>query len=288
MTILQEWVTWSINAVCAPTDHFWSGARMIVSDKVFSPTRLDDSISMEDIGFTEYKLTRLHGQYFVDDSVETAMMLHQRNVDRRKYASAAFHCYGHLLKSDPDKKSKRASVMGPCIQSVVMTVKPHKNLTECTVVYRTTEVFKKFPADLVWLRERVAPLIPGQDRYPLQWRFQFINATLHPMYFPAVLPYLPSPTATFEKIRHLNPTFWEWSGKWLARYLIGGAAGRSIEKFAQAQRTAKATIELIPFDKQKELVHYLAAHRESFSPKRTRFDSEELSKAFDDALRRVG
>jgi hypothetical protein len=73
-------------------------------------------------------------------------------VEERSYGSVGFTTYNHFLKNSPTKKSKRASVMGPCIQSVVIT-QHNKKQYSIDCFYRTTELLKKFPADLVFIRD---------------------------------------------------------------------------------------------------------------------------------------
>jgi hypothetical protein len=284
-TLEQAWSNWTVDLACDTRDCFWSGARKIFQNKQFV-TKLDSSLSIENIGYTKYKLTRLHDQYFVKDSFDVAMMLHERNIKRRKYASSAFHCYGHLLKATDQNRSKRGSVMGPCLQSVVVTLRPHERRTSVDVFYRTTEAFKKLPADFIWLRDYVLPHIPGQDQYPVvDVRFHFVNVTIHPMYIATILPLVPDAIATLELIRDRDRAMWAWSGKWMARYLIGGAAARSIEKFSQAQRTAMAAVTLLEGPIGDAVVRYLCDNRKDFMPSRTNF--EGLNEAFDAALERV-
>jgi hypothetical protein len=287
MTTQADWLKWCIDLACLPSERaFWSGARKIIPGAKLTFARLDDSITMEGLGYTKYKLTRLNEQYFVEDAVKTAMMLHTKNVERKKYASSAFHCYGHLLKATFENRSKRGSVMGPCIQSVVLTLRPHLKSTSIDIFYRTTEAFKKLPADFVWLRESILPMVPGRDQYPISsWNFHFVNVTIHPMYFATAIPHLPDPIATLELLRDRDPAFWQWAGKWIARYIVGGAASRSIEKFAQAQRSAMAANELILASGEgPRLMQYLSDNRASFVPQRTRFDVEAIEEAFDEAL----
>ena len=284
-TLQESWLNWCIDLACAQESYFWSGARKILHDRQLD-TRLDQTLTIHQIGYTKYKLTRLHDQYFVKDSFDVAMMLHARNIARKKYASSAFHCYGHLLKATDENRSKRGSVMGPCVQSVVLTLRPHEKRTAVDVFYRTTEAFKKLPADFIWLRDYVLCHVPGQDQYPIvNVKFHFVNVTIHPMYIATILPLVPDPIATLQLIRERDEAMWSWSGKWLTRYLIGGAAGRGIEKFAQAQRTAMAAVTLLEGEVSDTVIRYLCRNRKNFMPSRSRF--EELDVAFDNALKRI-
>jgi hypothetical protein len=283
-TWLKACIDWS----CAREDFFWTGARKILSHKRLTFRVLDDSIKPEDIGYTQYKLTKLNSQYFVKDAIDVAMMLHAKNIERKKYASSAFHCYGHLLKATYENRSGRGSVMGPCLQSVVITLRPHERRTTVDVFYRTTEIYKKFPADLVWLKRYILPLIPGQDKFPvIGVTCHFVNVTCHSMYFATAIPFLPDVTATLTLLRDRDPAFHQWVGRWLIRYIGGPGNGRSVEKFAQAKRTADASRELIGADVEvhRRLLAYLIVHRDIFLPQQSRFNVEEMRESLHQALR---
>lgn len=287
-SLRQAWLDWCISLACQKDGAFWSGARKILPHQTLQVRTIKDFFKIEDLGYTKYKLTRLNDQYLVEDAVEVAMMLHRENVRRRKYASAAFHCYGHLLKATFESRSKRGSVMGPCLQSVVLTLRPHEKRTTVDIFWRTTEAFKKLPADFIWLRDYVLPRIPGQDEFPLVgFTFHFVNVTIHPMYFATAVPLLPDPVATLTLLKDRDRVFHDWVGKWLVRYVIGGPAGRSIEKFAQAQRTAMSSVELLnrSVDTGVRVVDYLCRHKQEFTPKNTRFDRDAMLNAYDEAQR---
>ena len=282
------WANWCIDLAYQTQGVFWSGARKIIPDQTLRVPSIHKFHSIEDLGYTKYKLTRLHDQYFVEEAFDVAMMLHTENVKRRKYASSAFHCYGHLLKATFENRSKRGSVMGPCLQSVVVTLLPHEKRTKIDVFWRTTEAFKKLPADFIWLRDYVLPRIPGQEEFPIHgFTFRFVNVTIHPMYFATAVPLLPDPVATLELIKDRDPQMWMWIGKWMVRYVIGGPAGRSIEKFAQAQRTAQASVDILnrSVDTGSRIVEYLCRYKQEFTPKNTRFDRDAMLNAYEEAQR---
>lgn len=286
--LAEAWLDWCIDLACLREGAHWSGARKILQNQTLRVSSLRKFFSIEDLGYTKYKLTRLNDQYLVEDAVEVAMMLHRENVRRRKYASSAFHCYGHLLKATFENRSKRGSVMGPCLQSVVVTLLPHERRTKIDVLWRTTEAFKKLPADFLWLRDYVIPKVPGQEEFPItEYNFHFVNVTIHPMYFATAVPLLPDPVATLELIKDRDPAMHGWIGKWMVRYVIGGPAGRSIEKFAQAQRTAQASVELLSrsVETGSRIVDYLCRHKQEFTPKNTRFDRDAMLNAYDEAQR---
>ena len=284
----EAWLRWVVDLSCAQDRMFWSGARKVMNERKFQVDTLDDTIGITELGFTKVKLTGLHTKYFHAESFGAACYLHEHNVRRRKYSSASFHCYNHYLKSTYETRSSAGSVMGPCIQSVVLTLRPHERRTCVDIFYRTTEALKKFPADLIWLQQRVFPGIPGQDKFPLIGvTCHFVNVTIHPMYISVLLAMSQDPIATLTLIRDRDPALWRHAGVWLSRYLIGGAASRSIESFAQSQRTANAAIEALEGKPLRDITNYLFKHREMFKPQRTRFDMDDIEQAFVDAQRRV-
>jgi hypothetical protein len=284
----EAWLKWVVELSCAQDDLFWSGARKVLFNRRFTFDTFDDSIGIGELGFTKSKIRILQTKYFHPESFGAAMYLHEHNVRRRKYSSASFHCYNHYLKSTYETRSSAGSVMGPCIQSVVLTLKPHEKRTAVDMFYRTTEALKKFPADLIWLNQNVFPLVPGQDKFPLVGvTIHFANITLHPMYLSVLLALCQDPIATLQLIRSRDPALWRHAGVWLSRYLIGGAASRSIESFAQSKRTADSAMTALAGKPLRDITNYLFEHRALFKPQRTRFDMEDIEQAFQDARSRV-
>ena len=141
----KDWLRWSLSLSREPAD-FYSGARKILRNRTLTFTRVKDDLTIGDSGFTKMKMTLLRKGYIHEESIEAAIMLWERRKSQRKYGSVGFTCYNHFIKTDPNKKSKRASVMGPCIQAVTLTLL-NDGTTVVDVFYRTTEFFKKFPAD---------------------------------------------------------------------------------------------------------------------------------------------
>src|SRR3546814_7634192 len=93
--------------------------------------------------------------------------------------------------------------MGPCIQAVTITqVKGGKNgqyFIDC--FYRTTELLKKFPADLVFIRDVLLKDFDFSGMEFLGMRCHFANITVHPQYFVTLIPHLDDPIAELEKIK---------------------------------------------------------------------------------------
>lgn len=249
-----DWINLSLDLAAEP-GHFFSGARKIIRNRSYTFKNIKPDLLIEDAGYTQSKLTMLRRLYYHEESHSAAIKLWERRVGQRKYGSVSFTCFNHLTKSDPDKKSKRASVMGPCLQSVSLTYMPDHTCA-VDVFYRTTELFKKFPADLVFLRDQ---LLPSFNLFSCPLKsitFHFANITIHPMYFVTILPHLSDPFGELEEIKHQDKYFYDWMVKWTARYVCP-EYNRGIQKFAQAMRVHKDAHERIRPNMMKPLQEYL-------------------------------
>lgn len=252
-----EWVDKCLELAATPA-HFYSGARKILRNQHFSFRRIRDDLVMEDLGYTKSKMTMLIKNYVHDESKRVAIELWNKRLRQRKYGSVSFTCFNHFVKGGDinAKRSKRASVFGPCIQSVSITYIEGKDQhAEVDIFYRTTEACKKFPADLVFIRDN---LLKGFDfsRAPMKSiNFHFANVTMHPMYMVTLFPHIEDVIGELEIIREADPRFFDWTIKWSARYMIPDYH-RGIAKFAQAMRVKHGADTLILGKKRKDLIAY--------------------------------
>jgi hypothetical protein len=143
--------------------------------------------------------------------------------------------------------------MGPCIQSVVLTwVK--KDHHEIDMFYRTTELLKKFPADLVFLRQEL--LAPFDLSKVKKVNFHFANVTVHPMYYVTIIPLLEDPIAMLNSLKKADKRMFDWVVKWTARYVCDEFL-RGIEKFSQAMRVRMDALNRIDKKTLAKLQAYL-------------------------------
>jgi hypothetical protein len=249
---MEDWKRVALAYAAKPAD-FYSGARKIIRARSFTFDEVSDDLKIQDCGFTKSKLTMLRKLYLHEESRAAAVEMWDGRLERAKYGSVGFHCYNHYVKGmglasfweqynqkkaiEDHKRSKRASVMGPCIQSVSITLLP-KNRTAIDCFYRTTELFKKFPADLVFLRDELLAPFNFKEAPIESITFHFANITIHPMYFVTLIPLLDDPIADMQRIARGDKKFHDWMIKWTARYLCEEHS-RGIDKFAQAQRTKR-------------------------------------------------
>ncbi len=242
--------------------NFVSGNRKILRDQKVTFSGLLDDFDISDCGFTRNKLTALKRLYYVEDSIAGCQMLWNRCLERRKYSSAGFHCYNHLVKGNVEKKSIRASVMGPCIQSVVLTWLPGDKCA-IDIFYRTTEYFKKFPADLIFIRDMLLPQFNFED-CPIQGiTFHFANVTIHPMYWVTLVPLMERPISVLRKLKETDPNFWDWIVKWTSRYICDEYY-HGIAKFEQAKRVQLDATRRIDPDTLARLQRYVRANHSGF------------------------
>jgi hypothetical protein len=254
-----EWINAVLRLSRAEAD-FYSGCRKILSNRRLTFNDLwdrKDPLTLADAGYTKAKMSHLTRLYLHEESRDMAMKLWIERRKKTSYGSVCFTCFNHLLKNDPTKKSKRASVMGPCLQSVVITqVKGGKNAQYFVdVFYRTTEILKKFPADLVFIRD---VLLKGFDFSSMEFlglRCHFANITVHPMYFVTALPQLADPIDELKRIKKIDKYFFDWIVKWSARYLIEEYY-RGIAKFAQALRVKDDADNRIKGKRRKDLIKF--------------------------------
>lgn len=242
---------------------FYSGCRKIHTGVTmtfphpFDHDRLDNKreLTIEDAGFTKMKLSMLRRLYWDDEHAEKVAELWRGRLDRGKYGSVSVSTYHHITKSDPTKRSKRASVMGPCLTGVAFTLL-NKREVAVDAFYRTTELFKKFPADLVFIRDTVIPAIDVDPATIVRLRCHFANVTSHPMYAVTWLPHVENQITTLDAIKACDQRFFDWTIKWTGRYLCP-EFHRGIAKFAQALRVQKDAQERITGKKFKLLQEYI-------------------------------
>lgn len=219
----------------------YSGCRKIIRHFTASFS-LDDSMKMRDCGYTSNKLTLLTKNYLHEESRRIAIDLWDRRKAQGRYGSVSFTTFNHFVKGKGtleeivQKKSKRASVFGPCIQSVCLTLVA-KDRVSIDIFYRTTEWFKKFGADLVFIRDVLLEPFDFTGM-KVEMHFHFANVTAHPMYAITFLPHLDDPIEELIKIKKKDKYFHDWMVKWSGRYICP-EYHRGIAKFSQALRVQK-------------------------------------------------
>lgn len=260
----QDWLNFCLDLSVVPADFYAGGNRKIIRNRSVVFKKWKDDLTLGDSGYTNSKMTMLKKNYLHDESREVAKQLWEKRIGQRKYGSVSFTCFGHFVKggSVDAKRSKRASVFGPCIQSVSLTyMQDHSSAVD--VFYRTTELFKKFPADLVFIRDVLLADFNFSNNPLKSVTFHFANITCHPMYFVTILPLLEDPVGEFEEIRQKDKVYFDWIVKGTSRYLVPGYE-RGIQKFSQAMRVHKDANERLVGETKDKLIKYLIKHHPGF------------------------
>ena len=273
--MLSAWVQFAAS-LCRREEDFYSGCRKIIRHvdwSISGSALMRRDGTMEDFGYTQSKQTMLTKLYVNEESIDAASILWKKRLEQRKYGSVGFSFHNHTVKGGMEKRSKRASLMGPCLQAAVVTLLNSKGECEMDIYYRTTEVLKKFPADLVFLRDVVMPRF-ANGWVPNQINFHFSNLTVHPMYYVTLVPHLGGPITVLEELRKRDEHFWKWCIKWSGRYLCP-EFGNGIQKFAQAKRTGDSALKLIDKRTRDELQKYIRKNWPGVNHKDGRIDNTE-------------
>lgn len=259
-----EWLKHCVRLSKRKAD-LYAGCRKILFDVQLTFHDLWDyehPLELEDAGYTRNKLAHLVRGYLHQESIEKAVMLWELRRKKTSYGSVGFTCYNHFLKNDAVKKSKRASVMGPCIQAVTITQLKGNGKNgkggryKIDAFYRTTELFKKFPADLVFIRD---VLLKDFDFSGMEFEgmtCHFANVTIHPQYAVTPMAHMDKPWEIIDEIKAKDQYFADWWIKWSARYLCEEHY-RGIAKFAQALRVKDHADAAFKGKKRKKLTQYL-------------------------------
>jgi hypothetical protein len=280
--MLDTWIDHCMRLSTGPAS-FFMGGRKIIRGVQLKFTDMRRDLVIKDCGFSKSKVTALIKLYKHDESIAMAQDLWATRRTKGQYGSAGFSTYNHLVKvrgrgtptSDPNRTSGIVgSVMGPCLQSITLTLlKNHKVGIDC--FYRTTEFYKKFPADLILIRDH---LLPGFDIKPLEdVTFHFANVTCHPMYFMTVVPHFEDPIYQLQRVARKDPTLHTWIIKWSSRYILKEHS-HGVEKFAQADRCRMDAFERIPRSTMRELQQYMRANHPGYQ-RRGRYESSNTIRA---------
>jgi hypothetical protein len=160
--------------------------------------------------------------------------------------TVAFHCFGHY-----SKLAGKDGEQGPCLNSVTVTSLPNGRVA-VNVAYRSTEVIKKFPADLVFLRDVLLKPFGCIDSVT----FDIVNVTVHPLYFLVLAAHLEDPVSELQELRQKDDRFHGALKRTTKDLLCGGTTNAN---FAAAQRVKRFALERIDPKTLKELKAYVSA-----------------------------
>jgi len=256
----QQWIDFCLDLAIKKEDFYANGNRKIFRDLKFKVKNVSNDLQLIDAGYTNSKMNLLKTNYYHEESIQVAQQLWDKRLGQKGYGSVSFTCFAHFVKGGAvdAKRAKRASVFGPCLQSVVMTRTP-QHRTHIDVFYRTTELFKKFPADIVFVRDELLPNFNFDPAPIVDITFHFANATLHPMYFAVIIPHLEDPIGELEEIREKDNRYFIWVVKSTGRYLLP-KYHNGIQKHSQSMSVYNDIHKRGDKKVLKELEKYLDIH----------------------------
>lgn len=260
MDMMQHWINHCLDLASKPADTWSRSSRKILRQQKLVFPRWNKSLQLDDIGFTSKKLNDLGRNYLHIKSRDVAVDLWHRQRDKAKYGSVCFSTFNHFIKGAPsvevaeERRNKFGSVVGPCIQSVVITWLARDKVA-IDVPFRSTELFKKFAADLIFLRDVL--LVPFDfSGMNIKVTCYLANVTLHPGYWVTVLSHLDDPLSEMDEIRENDPYFYRQLVKHTAEYICL-ERGRSIANHAQSQRVKAHALRKITAPRLRMLREYV-------------------------------
>lgn len=264
------WLNNCLQIAKTPAD-FYSGSRKILKDVILEfpwPCTLTYADAGYSVKMKEHQLAR---NYLDQESIDAASQLWDMYRQRPKYRSVTFSTVRSLIK---DHKGPRGSKMGACILGVILTMNNRGNEVEITFCYRTSELFKKFPADLVYFSDLITKNFNLDGMKVTKLKCYFANLTAHPAYFVILLPHLKDPIKSMDKLKEVDKYFFDWAVKWSSRYLID-KYGNGIQKFSQALQVQKYARTQITGEKYQQITEYLEANHPGYTRSRFNHDEEE-------------
>jgi hypothetical protein len=245
----SEWLDHCLRLARRHSYIYAASRRKIVRDQRITFDGLwDNSLNVDDLGYTDMKMSQLTKLYLHEESRAAALELWQRRERNRKrknkFQSVVFHCHAH--------ESKTAGIsgkQGPCLSSVTVT---HiwSGRVEVNAFWRSTEIFKKFPGDLVFLRDVLLKPFGRVSSVTCH----IANVTVHPLYFLNLVPQLDDPLGKLQEIEKSDPDFHQRIVNETFDQVCGGISNAN---FQSSQRVKKFALAKIDPKTLKDLKAYL-------------------------------
>lgn len=245
----EEWQKF-ISQLSVIEPYLWSGSQAIYPqiDWSFDADILlnDESMQIEDIGFTPTKITHLTRHYYNEDTIARAVHDLDHRIDTRKYGSGVWDFRG---------EEKKTTKQDYCLTAGVIAYYPQKKHTRITINYRTVELIFRFRADLIFLRDIILPKFPLDRCRPDTITFRFVNCTLHPMFYVLFLLECKDPVLILRRIRQHNPRLHKEVIRWTDIHLSG-----RYKSYATAARVQKFIDNHVPELRVKKLRRIIGRH----------------------------
>lgn len=236
---------------------YWSGGKKIIREVSYRFPDPMGPLTLDEIGYSDVKMTLLRKAYVHEESLSAAVdqWNNRRNYKPKSHWSTGFSCYNHILKSHSNADEDYdglGSVMGPCLQAVTIS-HTINGTAEIEVFYRTTEIFKKFPADLILLRDHMLNRFDF-ERTPLAgMTIRASNVTVSPTYAPTMFLLVKDPIRIINDVAKNDPKFHRVVCRWMVNILQGPES-----KFNQARRTQRAVKRLMSDERRDMLISYIS------------------------------
>lgn len=253
-----SWIAHCLALSKKPADMYCGSRKIIRNQLLWFPYNHD--IKLSDAGYASAKMKQLERNYLHQESIDAAIGLWDEYRLKPKYRSVVFSCFKTLVK---DHKGPRGSKMGSCLLAGTLTMLNRKEVA-INLHYRTTELYKKYPADMVFLHERLLPGFNLEGLKVTGITAFFDNVTIHPQYFSTIIPHLEDPIAELEAIRKADKYYHGWTIKWVSRMLIESQS-RGIAKFAQGMRVKMDAEKRISTSMKRRLIPYLKKWHPGFT-----------------------
>lgn len=202
----QAWLDACLEFSETPGD-FNASSRKIFRNVEMHFYDLENDLQARDVGYKNLKMSLLRKLYIHEESLEAAVKEWSDRSLKGKYGSTGFHFFNHITKPHSgETRNKRASKMGPCLQSMCLTIHP-KGHAEVDVFYRTTEVYKKFPADLVLIRDDILSKFDFTHVPFHRMTCHFANMSVNPMFITVPLTLWPDLLEWFNAVKRGDPNY---------------------------------------------------------------------------------
>lgn len=207
-----------------------AGSRKILRGVQWSVPALDQSLQLSNMGYNEergIKLRQLEHYYLNPESIDRAVSDYNDRMSTGGYGSVGISTHGNTKEG--------YTKQGFCIQAFTLTHLP-KRETEVDIFYRTTEVVKKFGADLIFFRDRVLPHFELDNAPVTKINFHLANVSVHPMFFSLLLLSDTRFVKRLEVLEKTDPRLHLSVVKWAIRCI----RDRETAAFKQARRVGIA------------------------------------------------
>lgn len=209
-TLAEHWADFVVDMVCSDGGYvcqlrkFMQGQTWVVPGEIWEK---GECLSFEQLDYTERnKMRQLMRNYYNQESLTEAHDKLFSRLDGKKYQTS--------VAASTIGGAKRGDSQGHCMRSVVVThftksVSKEGEFLTVDIMYRSTELIKKFGADLIFLNKFLVPeIIKGIDIPIREVRFYFSNLFVSSLFLP-ILYYMKDPVQILEKIRSTDAEFFK-------------------------------------------------------------------------------